>query len=108
MLWDLARELESIAHGLQRIEWAAGSDGLARRHHAHVDILLLGGLDLLLLLLQELDLLLDGKLFHCGTQTRLVLIVQDSVLLLLMSCGLMLWRQGGWKAVDLATQLPRA
>jgi hypothetical protein len=64
LLRYLIRELESIAHGLQRIEWTAGADGLARRHHAHVDILLVGGLDLLLLLLQELNLLLDCKLFH--------------------------------------------
>ena len=32
--------------------------------HSHVDILLVRGSDLLLLLLQELNLLLQGKLFH--------------------------------------------
>jgi hypothetical protein len=48
----LVGELESIAHGLQRIESAIVAKGLTRRHHAHVDILLMGRLDLLLLLLQ--------------------------------------------------------
>lgn len=45
---------------------------MGRRHHAHVDILLVGCLDLLLLLLQQLDLLLDGQLFHCGARDGLV------------------------------------
>ena len=34
--------------------------------HAHVDILLVGCGDLLLLRLQHFDLLCEGKLFHCG------------------------------------------
>ena len=38
---------------------------LRRWNHPHVDILLVGSLDLLLLLLEELDLLLDCQLFHC-------------------------------------------
>jgi len=38
---------------------------LGRGNHAHVDILLVGSLDLLLLLLKQLDLLLDSQLFHC-------------------------------------------
>jgi hypothetical protein len=37
---------------------------LGRRHHAHLDVLLMS-LKLLLLLLQQLDLSLNGKLFHC-------------------------------------------
>jgi len=37
---------------------------LLRRHHAHVDILLVLSGDLLLLLLQQLDLLGEGKLLH--------------------------------------------
>lgn len=52
LLSHLVWELESIAHGLQRIESAVVTKGLARRHHPHVDILLMGRLDLLLLLLQ--------------------------------------------------------
>lgn len=68
LLLQLGRELEGglshIAHGLQRIEISAGH-GLARWHHAHVDVLLVGGLDLLLLLLQQLDLLLNCQLLHC-------------------------------------------
>jgi hypothetical protein len=36
---------------------------LARRHHAHVQVLLLG-LDLLVLLLQQLYLLLNSHLLH--------------------------------------------
>lgn len=34
--------------------------------HAHVHILLVRGGDLLLLLLEYLDLLCNGKLFHCA------------------------------------------
>ena len=34
-------------------------------YHAHVDILLVRGGDLLLLLLQHLDLLCKSKLLHC-------------------------------------------
>ncbi len=68
MLRHLVRELESglvhVSHGLQGIEGSVVAHGLARRQHAHIDILLVGCLDLLLLLLQELDLLLDGKLLH--------------------------------------------
>jgi hypothetical protein len=37
---------------------------LGRRDHAHINILLVCSLDLLLLLLQKLDLLLNGKLLH--------------------------------------------
>lgn len=37
---------------------------LLRRHHAHVNILLMLSSDLLLLLLQQLDLLGEGKLLH--------------------------------------------
>lgn len=33
-------------------------------NHAHVNILLVGGSDLLLLLLEDLDLLGNGQLFH--------------------------------------------
>lgn len=65
MLSHLVGKLESIAHGLQRIECAIMTKGLARRNHAHVDILLMGRLDLLLLLLQQFNLLLNRQLFHC-------------------------------------------
>jgi hypothetical protein len=101
-LWDLVRELESIAHGLQRIEWSAGADGLARGHHAHVDILLMGGLDLLLLLLQELNLLLDCKLFHCDTNT-LALNFPDSTPWIFA-----LWMQGLWIGNAVAPRLELA
>lgn len=65
LLWKLLWELEGILmrharHLLQGIESSAGSK-LLGRHHAHVHVLL-SSLDLLLLLLQQLDLLLDGKL----------------------------------------------
>lgn len=46
-------------------------DGLAGGYHAHIYILLMGRLDLLLLLLQELNLLLDGQLFHYQKRGRL-------------------------------------
>lgn len=49
---------------MQRIESPVVAKGLAGGHHAHVDVLLVRRLDLLLLLLQQLDLLLDGQLFH--------------------------------------------
>lgn len=39
--------------------------------HAHVDVLLVGSGNLLLLLLQELDLLLQSQLFHCRELTSL-------------------------------------
>lgn len=69
MLWHLVWELEGVlrhvGHGLQRIEAATGNHRLSRGYHSHVDILLLRSLDLLLLLLQQFNLLLDGKLLHC-------------------------------------------
>lgn len=48
---------------LERV--VAGSEMLGRRDHAHVYILLMCSLNLLLLLLEKLDLLLDGQLLHC-------------------------------------------
>jgi hypothetical protein len=50
-LGELEAGLLHITHGLQRIELTT-VHGLARRHHAHVHVLLLRSLDLLLLLLQ--------------------------------------------------------
>jgi hypothetical protein len=51
-----------VGHGgLERVV-AAGAKGLARQH-VH---LLVGSLELLLLLLQQLDLLLDRQLLHWG------------------------------------------
>lgn len=67
-MWNLVREREGIlrqvAHGLQRIERVARADVLARGEHSHVHILLVSSLDLLLLLLEQFNLLLDGKLLH--------------------------------------------
>ncbi len=69
LLWKLGRELETglgryVCHVL--LEWVeSAGHGLIRGHHAHVEVLLLSGLDLLLLLLQQFDLLLDRELFHC-------------------------------------------
>jgi len=38
---------------------------MLRRNHSHINILLVCGLDLLLLLLKQFNLLLNSKLFHC-------------------------------------------
>lgn len=70
-LLHLVGELEGtlvthVAHGrLEGVESTSRAELLSRRYHAHVDILLMGSLQLLLLLLEELDLLLNGKLVHC-------------------------------------------
>jgi hypothetical protein len=65
LVGELESSLRHVGHGLQRIERTAGAERLSRGHHPHVDILLMSSLDLLLLLLQQLNLLLDGELFHC-------------------------------------------
>jgi hypothetical protein len=71
LLRHLIGELEcalgrQILHllGLDRVV-SAGGQMLGWRDHAHIDVLLVGSLDLLLLLLKQLDLLLDRQLFHC-------------------------------------------
>jgi hypothetical protein len=70
LLLHLVRELEAalgphVAHaGLQWVEITARAKLLPGGNHAHIDILLMGSLELLLLLLEELDLLLDSKLVH--------------------------------------------
>jgi hypothetical protein len=54
--------------GHTRLQWIkvpSCAQLLGGLHHAHIGVLLLLCLDLLLLVLQQLDLLLDGKLFHC-------------------------------------------
>ena len=51
--------------GLNGVVLSTWSQMLGWGDHAHVDILLVGSLNLLLLLLKQLDLLLDGQLFHC-------------------------------------------
>lgn len=67
MLLKLVRELEAglrrkVGHGLlERVE-AALAQSLSVLQHAHV---LISSLELLLLLLQQLDLLRNGQLFHC-------------------------------------------
>ncbi len=70
LLLHLLRELKGVCvrrhvrHlALDRIAACAGH--LLRGHHAHVDILLVSGSNLLLLLLEHLDLLRYGELFHC-------------------------------------------
>ena len=50
---------------------------LSGRDHAHVDILLMGSLNLLLLLLKQFNLLLDSKLFHCDRKEALAYILID-------------------------------
>jgi hypothetical protein len=45
------------------LDWVEPRYGLTRWHHAHVEVLLLG-LNLLVLLLQQLYLLLDSHLLH--------------------------------------------
>jgi hypothetical protein len=64
LVGELESSLRHIRHWLQRIERTARTDRLSWRHHPHVDILLMRSLNLLLLLLQQLDLLLNGKLLH--------------------------------------------
>lgn len=70
LLLHLARELEAalgphVAHGgLEWVEVTPRAELLPRGDHSHIDVLLMGSLELLLLLLEELDLLLDSKLVH--------------------------------------------
>ena len=69
-----------LTHGLRELEvigvWGyigylslhgklASRQLLLRLDHAHVDILLVGSSNLLLLCLQYFDLLRDSELFHC-------------------------------------------
>lgn len=63
----LLGELEGIVDLTTHI--AAGREGvdltqLLRLEQAHVNVLLMCGSNLLLLLLEQLNLLLDGQLFH--------------------------------------------
>jgi len=67
LLWKLLWELEGIR--MRRHVRNLALHGkvwnlLLRRHHAHVDVLLVLSCDLLLLLLQQFDLLGERKLFH--------------------------------------------
>jgi hypothetical protein len=55
---DLGRDIGDLALHLEVAEL------LLRLDHAHVNILLVRRGDLLLLLLEDLDLLCDGELFH--------------------------------------------
>jgi hypothetical protein len=55
---DLGRDIGNLALHLEVAEL------LLRLDHAHVNILLVRRGDLLLLLLEDLDLLCDGELFH--------------------------------------------
>jgi membrane protein required for beta-lactamase induction len=64
LVGELESSLRHIGHWLQRIERTTRTKRLSRRHHPHVDILLMRSLNLLLLLLQQLNLLLNGKLLH--------------------------------------------
>ena len=73
LLLHLVRKLEGalgphVAHG--RLQWVETTrpELLAGGDHAHIDVLLMGSLELLLLLLEQFDLLLDGKLVHCRKQ----------------------------------------
>ena len=69
LLLHLLRELKAVVvrrHvcylALDRIASCAGH--LLGGHHAQIDILLVSGSNLLLLLLEHLDLLRNGELFH--------------------------------------------
>lgn len=57
---DLGRDIGHLALHLEVAEL------LLRLDHTHVNILLVRGGNLLLLLLEDLDLLCDGELFHCA------------------------------------------
>jgi len=56
---DLGRDIGNLAWHLEVAEL------LLRLDHAHVDILLVCGSNLLLLLLEDFDLLCNGELLHC-------------------------------------------
>ena len=71
LLLKLVWELEGVHIWRQvwhlLLQWVEATDwdhALVWRNHAHVDILLVGSLNLLLLLLKQFDLLLDSKLLH--------------------------------------------
>ena len=66
-----------LAHGLGELEVVGSDTGhlalhlevaelLLRLDHAHIDVLLVGCSNLLLLLLEDLNLLCNSKLFHCA------------------------------------------
>lgn len=79
LLLHLVRELKgSLGSQVSqcRLQWVkcARAKLLGRGNHPHVDILLMGSLELLLLLLEELDLLLDGKLVHCKRKKDTLLV----------------------------------
>lgn len=63
LLGELVVRLLHVLHLALHLKLLAG-EVLLGRDHAHVDILLMSGSDLLLLLLEGLDLLGDGKLLH--------------------------------------------
>jgi hypothetical protein len=71
--WYSKLLLLSTLGELERIHLLWGDTGLKRGHLAqllglqqpHVNVLLVCRSNLLLLLLEQLDLLLDGQLFHC-------------------------------------------
>lgn len=57
---DLRRNTTHVAAGRKRVDLTQ----LLRLEQAHVNVLLMCGSNLLLLLLEQLDLLLNGQLFH--------------------------------------------
>lgn len=60
---DLRRDTTHGTTGRECVDLAQ----LLRLEQTHVHVLLVCSSDLLLLLLKQLDLLLNGKLFHCVT-----------------------------------------
>ena len=64
LLWELilVGVRGNIGHLTLHLE--VGRQVLLRLDHAHVHVLLVSGSDLLLLLLQDLNLLSNGELFH--------------------------------------------
>lgn len=71
LLLLLLRELEGVDLGVAHIATLLESVNLAqllRLQQSHVYVLLVCSCNLLLLLLKQLDLLLDGQLFHWKTK----------------------------------------
>jgi hypothetical protein len=82
LLWHLLRKLEvagmrgNVGHLPLHLEVGAGQV-LLRLYHAHVDVLLVGGGNLLLLLLEDFDLLCNSKLLHCRILSAFLIIQKD-------------------------------
>jgi hypothetical protein len=68
LLGHLLRKLEVVRRGIGHLALHLEvTQLLLLRNHAHVDVLLVRRRNLLLLMLQNLNLLCDVKLFHCAS-----------------------------------------